>query len=221
MGYMKNRLGWLLIGGLSLAFGFSAALAQDATPDLTNLPLGDGKVSTSVPQVGYIFVCNSGDPNGGGAGGDGPWINSSAGTFDYTQKAIVDGAVAWPDHELTITLDGAVRRISTNDLPDHTTGVFPIASGDDAYQYDRNPNAISTQTFAVDLPANPTAADAPSCVSGGPIGVTISGSLIFDGLDAQNRDAVAHETQDHCQGHPQQNGEYHYHNLSSCILDSL
>jgi hypothetical protein len=187
-------------------------------PDLTHLPIGDGKVSTT-PQVGYIYLCNTQPMGQGGAGTDGPWIHSD-GTFDFTAKAVVDGEIEWPEHAFNITLDGSTRHITTNDLPNHTTGTFPISSSDDAYQYDRNPNSIKTQTYAADLPAMPTIADKPTCLTGGTIGITLSGTVIFDGLDAGNRDAVAHETQDNCQGHPQQEGAYHYHSLSSCIPDT-
>jgi hypothetical protein len=187
-------------------------------PDLTHLPLGDGKVSTT-PQVGYVNRCGIQTNGVGGAGTDGPWIHSD-GTFDLTTKAVVDGDVQWSEHAFQITLDGSTRHITTNDLPDHATGVFPISSTDDAYQYDRNPNSIKTQNYGADLPVMPTAVDKPSCLTGGAIGITLSGTVIFDGLDAGNRDAVAHETQDGCQGHPQVDGAYHYHNLSSCIPDT-
>jgi hypothetical protein len=43
--------------------------------------------------------------------------------------------------------------------------------------------------------------------------------VLFNALDAPGRDAVAHETQDACQGHPQEAGVYHYHSLSSCVKD--
>jgi hypothetical protein len=42
---------------------------------------------------------------------------------------------------------------------------------------------------------------------------------LFNALDAPGRDAVAHETQDKCQGHPQESGVYHYHSISTCIDD--
>ena len=32
-------------------------------------------------------------------------------------------------------------------------------------------------------------------------------------------DAPAHEIQDRCNGHPQQTGQYHYHNYSDCQVD--
>lgn len=215
---LKQVAGLGLISiGAALLLHVAAVVAQDA-PDLTHLPIGDGKVSTTAPQIGYVYACQN-MSGGGGAQADGPWIHSD-GTFDFTAKATVDGAVEWPEHSLAITLDGATRHITTNDLPDHATGVYPIASTDDAYQYDRNPNSISAQTFVADLPATPVAGNQPACLSGGPIGVTLSGSVIFNALDAENRDAVAHETQDSCQGHPERSGAYHYHSLSSCIPDT-
>ncbi len=45
----------------------------------------------------------------------------------------------------------------------------------------------------------------------------MTGVAIFNGFDAGNRDAVAHEIQDSCDGHPQQSGMYHYHSASDCI----
>ncbi|MEZ4672110.1 MAG: YHYH protein [Anaerolineae bacterium] len=186
--------------------------------DLTRLPLGDYKLSNSA-QIGYVYRCGTGANAGiGGAQVDGPWIKAD-GTFDFTAKAIVDGDVAWPQHTLTIRLDADIRRIEGNDLPDHTTGIYPISTNDDAYQYDRNPNRIGEQSLVYALPANPTVAAQPHCLTPGAVGVLTTGVVIFDALDALNRDAVAHETQDHCQGHPEVTGEYHYHSLTDCLKD--
>lgn len=176
-------------------------------------PLGDGKVSAG-PKAGYIFSCGIG-PGGGGAFTDGPWIHGS--TFDPDAKVAVQGTVSWPAHKLTVTATGGAVHITTNDLPSHATGVFPIASSDPAYRYDRNPNSIRPQAFDVKLPLSPKAAASPSCLPGGPIGVLLSGAYLFDGLDALGRDAVAHEVQDRCGGHPQPQGAYHYHELSPCV----
>ena len=42
---------------------------------------------------------------------------------------------------------GSKRTFAFNDLPiGHATGTFPIASGDPASAYDRNPNSIAAQT---------------------------------------------------------------------------
>jgi hypothetical protein len=44
-----------------------------------------------------------------------------------------------------------------------------------------------------------------------------NGVLLFNALDDAGRDAVAHETQDTCDGHPDGKERYHYHNVASCI----
>jgi len=183
--------------------------------DLTHLELGDGKYSTS-PQLGYVYSCMT-SFNGGGAQGTGDWINGD-GTWDATKKAVVDGSVLWPS-SFNITIQGDQRVFTGNDLPDHTTGTFPISSSDDAYAIDRNPNSIQEQSISFSIPANPTAAAQPNCV-GGEVGIMLSGSLVFNAFDAEGRDAVAHEVQDECDGHPQAGGFYHYHSLSDCIEDT-
>jgi hypothetical protein len=52
------------------------------------------------------------------------------------------------------------------------------------------------------------------------VGIMLSGVVIFSAFDAEGRDAVAHEVQDTCDGHPQSTGFYHYHSLSDCIVDT-
>ena len=51
----------------------------------------------------------------------------------------------------------------------------------------------------------------------GPIGFLLTGGVFFNALDAQGKDAVAHEVQDRCQGHPERSGPYHYHSLTTCL----
>ena len=51
----------------------------------------------------------------------------------------------------------------------------------------------------------------------GMIGVALNGVAIFNALDALGRDAVAHEVQDLCSGHPEPRGTYHYHGPSPCL----
>ncbi|HTM68274.1 MAG TPA: hypothetical protein VL426_03145, partial [Candidatus Binatia bacterium] len=181
--------------------------------DPTKLALGDGK-HVSSPQKGSVYSCQT-SFNGGGAFADGPWIHGS--TWDLTEKAHVDGNVPWPAASFSMTLSGANRTITTNGLPyGHLTGTYPIAATDDAYQYDRNPNSIKSQAFSFTLPAVPAVAASPSCV-GGEVGISVTGVPIFNGFDAGGRDAVAHELQDGCGGHPQSSGIYHYHGGSGCV----
>lgn len=179
--------------------------------------LGDGKVSTVTPQKGYVYSCSSAS-GGGGATKAGNWI---VGTQYYPSKKLhVSGDVAWPSATVNSKISGSTRLITSNDLPDHHTGTFPITSTDAAYAYDTNPNAIKAQTESYSLPVTPVASTTPSCLSMGPIGIMTNGVLLFNALDAQGRDAVAHEVQDACAGHPQAKNAYHYHGYSPCFKTS-
>ena len=184
------------------------------TVDDTALPLGDGNVSSS-PEAGSVFSCKT-SFGGGGAFTDGPWITGS--TWDATAKASVDGST---DMGGTFSAQVGTDTVTLagNGLPDHGVGTFPVRADDDAYQYDRNPNEISGWELMVSLDATPQVASEPSCTSLGPVGVMENGVVLFNALDGRGEDAVAHELQDACDGHPEQNGTYHYHSLSSCIDD--
>src|SRR5262249_17164319 len=137
--------------------------------------------------------------------------------YDLTTKAHVHGSVTWSTHQFDVKVEGDQRVITSNDLPDHPTGIFPAAAGDEARRYDPAPGKISAQKIQLQIPANPTLATNPSCVPGA-VGILLSGGSLYDALDAPGRDAVAHEMQDGCGGHVNQGG-YHYHSLSPCITD--
>jgi hypothetical protein len=185
-----------------------------ASVDPTHLPVGDDHFSTT-PKVGYVNTCRS-SFDGGGAAEQGPWFNDD-GTWDSTKKGVVDGEVEWTS-KLSVTADGTDRNFTSNDLPSHTTGEFPIAADENVAAYDRNPNSISEQSFEFSVPQAPTEADSATCV-GGEVGFLLSGAVLFDALDAGGRDAAAWEAQDHCSGHPQMSGAYHYHSLPACVPD--
>jgi hypothetical protein len=216
-GFMRKqmRVGLIVLVTFLISMMVRPFAAQDNTIDLRRLPLGDGNVSFDVPQVGYVFSCTS-QFGGGGAAQEGAWMNGD-GTYDRTAKTVfVDGEVMWASN-FEITLDGDIRLVLGNGLPNHPTGVYPVATSDDAYNYDRNPNTIQAQDVSYELPANPEIAETATCVDFGTIGIMLTGSVFFNALDGPGRDAVAHEILDGCQGHPERTGEYHYHDLSLCI----
>lgn len=195
-----------------LFFLANSAIAHEAA----YLPLGDGKISTKA-KSGYIFSCQT-EFHGGGAFRDGDWILGNK--WNPDAKPNVQGSVSWPNHFLTIETQGEKRLIKSNDLPDHPTGIFPIAYSDPAYFFDRNPNSILEQNIILTIPTNPKLAAQPTCLGMGMIGIALTGVAIFNGLDAQGRDAAAHEIQDSCNGHPERQGTYHYHNMSPCMKDA-
>ncbi|HTM45269.1 MAG TPA: YHYH protein [Polyangiaceae bacterium] len=194
-----------------------AGAMSEAGSDATSLLLGDGKVSNSA-RSGYVFSCVQ-NFSGGGAQASGDWLDAVAGTWDPSIKPAVQGAVNWPSAMHTFSVAGAVRTLTSNGLPEGLpTGTFPVAASDPAYQYDRNPNSIRAQQLSYTVPAMPSAAANPNCLDLGAIGITTVGVAFFNALDAQGRDAAAHEIQDLCDGHPERSGEYHYHSISSCLI---
>jgi YHYH protein len=200
----------------------------NGTTDPTNLPLGDGKYSYDGPQQGHIYLdrnSSRADPNAPGSSVNGPWIRSD-GTYDSTSKVTVEGEVEWPaEAQMTLSADGQTRTISTNNLPG-TSGIFPIATDSEAYQYDTNPNAIQLQNLSVDLPTQPTANAESTPLTFGAIGFVYtdasktSMTALYAGVDVKGNDAVAHEVQDSNKGHPQQSGEYHFHSAPEALADA-
>jgi hypothetical protein len=200
----------------------SAQLVAQAHDGSTGTPaqrltLGDGKISTT-PQRGYVMACTTRFV-GGGAHRAGEWIKD--GSWDPSAKPQVEGNVAWPNAAISVTREGsgapALRVVKANNLPTHPSGEYPIRPGSKAYAYDRNPNSIRERDVLLRFPAEPQAAAQPSCVPMGMIGFALSGVAIFNAFDAQGRDAPAYEIQDLCNGHPERNGSYHYHDWSPCL----
>ncbi|HSX45989.1 MAG TPA: YHYH protein [Candidatus Saccharimonadia bacterium] len=185
------------------------------------LPVGDGKYSTSAPAAGTVYACSQYAQNltsgQGGAQSRGLWFTDNNTEYDVNKKVHVNGSVMW-QASFSNNVSDATRTIVTNDLPNHPTGVFPVAASDAAYAYDRNPNSIKGQTLSYSLPSNPTYGN-PNCM-GGQSGIMLTGVALFNAFDAGGRDAGAWEVQDACSGHPQKDGEYHYHTLSACIKDT-
>jgi len=196
----------------------TSELAAMAGPvDLTSLPLGDSKYTISGPKQGYVYICNV-MSGGKGAVVNGPWIHGT--TWDQTAKVIVQGNVSWPDAYANFTTSNGMRYIKSNDEPTNsTTGVFPIPRSDPAFQYDGNQSSITAQNTSLSFPEFPTIANSPNCMYG-VVGVMTNGVSLNDAFDALYRDAPAHEEQDSCNGHPNNEG-YHYHNLSSCFKTPL
>ena len=186
--------------------------------DVTKLPVGDTKVTTTGPgKVGWTWACTPGNPNAPGAIHDGPWIEGD--TWNLLEKLAVRGDISWKSAaKYAEQANSSTRTITTMRVPTvGTTGEYPIASDDPAYEYDRNPSSITARTKTVSIPKNPVKASKASCLPMGAIGVAVNGVMLYNALDARNMDARAHEMQDSCEGHPNF-AEYHYHAGSACVV---
>ncbi len=181
------------------------------------VPVGDNMYSTDAAKKGSVYVCRANYVPASQAGAQtrGPWFNGTS-SWDLNKKQHINGSVNWTP-SMSVVVQNGKRIITTNDLPNHPTGVYPVAATDPARKYDANPGTISAQSLVYSLTAEP-AYGSPQCM-GGEVGVMLTGSALFNAFDAGGRDAGAWEVQDSCGGHPQNRGEYHYHSLSSCITD--
>jgi YHYH protein len=191
-----------------------------ARVDPTKLPIGDSSVSASNAGKGKLYACRAGNPNAPGSSADGPWLNTAAGTWDSATKLAVNGEVSWPTAKYTERVSDGKRILTSNNLPvDIKSGTFPIASDDPSYAYDRNPGKITAIDTTITLVETGTVAAKASCMSEGPVGILRNGVKVFNSLDGKGLDAVAHESQDLCQGHPAMT-TYHYHNVPSCLRNA-
>jgi len=135
-------------------------------------------------------------------------------------------------------VNGALRYLYSNGLPDHTTGNFPNAG---------NPNAISAQQNSFTVCAFPEIADQVTtvAVAGSGMGSCVAyifgmgiNGLLFDPWAAefftnpntgeQNRDWNEEATSefvrlglDENNAHVQPSGQYHYHGLPNGLIDNL
>lgn len=192
--------------------------------NLTNLPFGGSLVlrrdlGDAIPLLEHLWLC--GLPSDGAGNSDAmDWTNAD-GTWDYTRKPVVDGNVTWIS-DFNVSLDGNGNRIITgNALPDHPTGTFPIESSSLAYQYDRNPNIITSHVVSYTFPEIPKVASQPGCVTFGPSGIALSGSAIYHGASTLGNDAAAHEMLDQFGGHTDGTETYHYHYLAENLEEHI
>ncbi len=114
-----------------------------------------------------------------------------------------------------ITIEGDVRRIRANGLPNHATGRFPNRG---------NPNSISAQTYDFRIPLEPTEASTPTPVGMNMFGIALNGCFFEAGTAEWWRndrnsgwhiEAIGprggHLGLDDSNGHVQPSGAYHYH----------
>ncbi|XP_060068403.1 uncharacterized protein LOC132548554 [Ylistrum balloti] len=111
------------------------------------------------------------------------------------------GRVSYTDNGDSITL-------TSNGLPDHAFEKV-------------NPNELASRNDVYTVPKDPQIGTTTGCLSMGPIGMTVTGSMIYDPLNAQGQNAVEGPTQeqfDSYGGHTDPQGIYHYHKIPGSWL---
>lgn len=78
--------------------------------------------------------------------------------------------------------------------------------------FKKNPNRIATQNIVMKIPRFPAKASAPKATAMGPIGISVNSVALFNQSAAPGDDILEElNTFDQYEGHPQQQGMYHYH----------
>ncbi|MAV27470.1 MAG: hypothetical protein CMQ05_15390 [Gammaproteobacteria bacterium] len=106
-----------------------------------------------MPRKHHVYTCE-GDRYEPVAHRSGDWI--VVGHYEPDSKPSVYVEIHWPeDLEMSSQPDHNIREITTNNLPNHPTGEFPISRQDDGVRYQRNGNPVRLQDFSMTLPQTP------------------------------------------------------------------
>lgn len=120
----------------------------------------------------------------------------------------------------SVTQDGNFVVIKTNDLPDHKSPYYQgtqwSADKYEAYNgtgpFAKNPSSIVSQNLTFRIPLSPKEASSKSATPMGPIGVSLNGVPFFNQYAAGGSPLTNEIVSfDQYGGHPQQQGQYHYH----------
>lgn len=121
----------------------------------------------------------------------------------------------------SITVEGSNIVIKATSLPDHKSPYYKgtqwASTKYEAYNgtntlWSQNPNTIAESDCTYKIPMNPTVAATHAATPGGPMGVAINGVPIFDQYAAMGAVLTGEiNSFDQYDGHPQQQGQYHYH----------
>ena len=131
---------------------------------------------------------------------------------------------------VSCTQTSSVVTVSSNGIPNHAVGVFPMTLASTGKNID-NPNSISASNYNWKIPRVPQAKlQVPASIISdvnalpfGPIGFALNGVPFFNPYNVQKLDAVnpcsdGFEVMDYCGGHPQERGGYHYHAIPWCTF---
>lgn len=121
---------------------------------------------------------------------------------------------------VTVRFEASSLVLHTHGIPNHPTGRFP----EDGVGPGFNPSHIQEQDETYYLPLEPkmnpahlvtTSDNSNRALNMGPIGVAVNGVVFFNPFDAGSMDAS--NIMDRCCGHPNQDGQYHYHKYPICL----
>lgn len=131
-------------------------------------------------------------------------VNAS---YEVTQGTL-NGATLNPS--LTVSSDNTTVTMTCNHVPPHATAASytqPITT------------YIQAVSATYQIPKHPEIAASTTCLPHGVVGIAVNGVGVFSAYSRPCTDAVADEAIgfDECDGHPQEQGFYHYHYKGRCL----
>jgi hypothetical protein len=121
----------------------------------------------------------------------------------------------------SITIEGNYVVIKSNGLPDHKSPYYQgtqwASTKYEAYNgtnpaFAINPNRIVQQSLTFKIPLNPSVGTTHSATPMGPIGISLNGIPFYNQYAAGGAPLTGEiNSFDQYFGHPQQQGQYHYH----------
>jgi len=162
-------------------------------------------------------------------------VDTSAvvGKLSWGAAQTVNG-VTYDSTEASATLIDKTVTITSNGIPNHERDAY-YAVGTAGVSLPNESNAqlvadpTATQDTSFEISTRPTYSETTTAAPLGSIGIMISGAVIFNPYEADNKtvamssnftlnqDGKTGSFIDHCAGHPGPGGEYHYHGNSECV----
>jgi len=106
--------------------------------------------------------------------------------------------------------------ITSTSQPDHKSAYYPTShalyEAYSASDFNQNPNVITSQNITMTIPRYPMVATTHSATPLGTMGIAVNSVSLYNQYAAPGDDLVDEiVTFDQWEGHPQQQGNYHYH----------
>ncbi len=116
----------------------------------------------------------------------------------------------------TVKVNATTIEITAKCLPDHKSAYYnrnnPLYEAYNASDFTKNPNSIVEQNITLTIPRYPTKASNHAATPLGAMGVAVNSVALFNQYAAPGDDLQNEiPTFDQWEGHPQQQGMYHYH----------
>lgn len=180
-------------------------------------------VACLIGALSVVLILSTGTLHGHG-GSHHHEANSKAHETRFAEDGFRIHLAASLKNQVSITISGDSRVITSNGIPDHKTGSFPNRN---------NPNTISAQNHSFKVPLNPKKAGRVTDLSLGKFGVALNGVPFEPGAaEFYNRDrnsgwqyeALGGGVKlglDKSNAHVQPTGSYHYHGIPTALISQL